>query len=203
MNNDKMTRKRNMNKLTTKTAAARRKRPQTMGIQRSMFTQTQPGVARVRSAFELFNGSKTFAISYLGFNDWNSPARNLLTAFNFFRVVDYTMTVTTAGGTASPFTIAANVSNGAYADLSTTGILDDEYAGIANSATPLVVHPPPAYWNEGQMKWFYAIDPVAGIPTNAERLAGSLSFFGYGGTLPADVIGWCVVDMVIQFHTQS
>lgn len=172
-----------------------------------MYNPTNPGRAVMRGAVEMFNGAAEYKISYKSFEGWCNPARSLLVPFQYFRVTDVVVRPRVAGGAASAYSLAYNVSNNVIADTSTTAILDDDYAAVANAMVQPVLRPPQRYWQEGARTWYTAVDPtnptppVPATPLPQELVAGTISAFGSGGDEPTTVIGWMIIEFVLEFHT--
>lgn len=172
-----------------------------------MYNPTNPGRAVMRGAIEVFNGPSAYRLSYKSFNDWCGPARSLLVPFQFFRVTDVVVKPMIAGGTSSAHTMAFNVSNNNFVDITAVSVLDDDYAAVVNAAIAPVLRPPQIYWKGGSRNWYSAQDPTIGTPPipdsppPQELIAGSVSVFGAGGALPSTIIGWMVIEFVLEFHT--
>lgn len=168
-----------------------------------MYNPSNPGRAVVRGTVEIFNGSKVLFFQYNDFNSWCGPARGVLTPFAFFRVVAAEVTIRIAGGAGSAYTAVFNISNNYGGDGDAVAILNDEYSAMANGTLMPTIKTPLDYWKIGGRTWYNAVDPVAGVPSFPDTVAGEVSIFGAGGptTTPATPIGWAVVDMMLEFHT--
>jgi len=169
----------------------------------SMFSPDRPGRASLRTTFEAIGTLRSLTLANVagvdGFPDWFPQAVSLLTPFSFFRITRLRFVTQISGGAASVYTVAANVTNdSATSDAGALTILNDDFAGVANALRPLVLEPPPGYFQQGSLKWY---------PTDTNALdivdytMGSLSMVGFGGAAPDTVIGWHTVDVEIEFHT--
>lgn len=187
---------------------AMRKNRQGMGLLTTPMTQlrfspSNPGRVLVRGALEVFNGDTARFLSYLDFNTWFPQARNLLTAFEYFRVSEANITVRVAGGTSSAHSVVFNVSNSpsSSADTGAVAVLNDDYAAIASAALSPSLHPPRAYWTQGARQWYRAVDPTAAVPVAEDRIPGSVSYSASGGASGTIVVAWLVVELELEFHT--
>jgi len=166
-----------------------------------LLTPGRPGRATMRATFQVLSdtSSGSFSMSTLsGFPQWGARIGTLLNNFKFFRVVDASVTYMVTGGAASPYYIVGNVSADTLnTDTTVLAILDDDYAGVANGVEKLVLHPPPSYWRGGLGAWLSTKDETPGPINNA----GIFTFVGGGGATPTTVVGWCSIDMVVEFHT--
>lgn len=169
----------------------------------SAFTPDAPGHASLRSTFEAVGLPRALALANVtgasGFPDWFPQAVALLTPFCYFRIKRLRFTTQVTGGAASVYTVAANVSNDASTSEATAlAILNDDYAGVANALTPLVLQPPPDYFMQGSLKWY----PTVTTSLDAvDYSIGTLCMAGFGGETPETLIGWHTVDVELEFHT--
>jgi len=155
----------------------------------------------LKSVVEVVNGHTTHFYQYASFNNWFGQARQVLTPYKFFRIVDVKVEAMVDGGAASSYSIAFNASNAYQGDTNFGAVMNDDYAGLCTALTRPVLHPPRSYWRDTQMNWYLATDPDAGNPTSAETVAGCSSIWGSGGETPTTIVGWLVYTMEIEYHT--
>jgi len=160
-----------------------------------------PGRASMRATFQVLSDTSHARLGMNttdGFPQWAPKIAFLLQNFKFFRIAALRATYTVTGGAASSYYIIGNVSNDPlFVDSSVVDILDDDFAGVANGVEKLILTPPPMYWKMGVANW-YSSDNNAGDTTNT---AGFLTFVGGGGATPLTTVGWCTVDLDVEFHT--
>lgn len=164
-------------------------------------TMQQPGRAFIRSTATVLSnsGHHDFGMHATnGFPSWAPKVAAVLGIFRYWRVLSIKVTYTVTGGAASPYYIIGNLSNdGIYGDAVVTAVLDDDYAGVANGVTPLVLEPPRAYWKLAPVTW-YNTDASSEAAT---RNAGCVIYVGGGGALATTEVGWVTVDMEFEYHT--
>lgn len=204
----------NNNNSTQKSVARRRRRRSPIternafddgGAQAPMrqlsFGPSNPGKVFLRGAIELFNGDVQYYFDYNNFNTWFSQARSVLAPFTYYRVNEASVSVKISGGTASAHSVVYNISNSYMGDTTAVSVLNDDFSAIASSALCPVLHPPKSYWKNADRTWYVCLDPILGIPTQTDRIAGTVSFSGSGGANGLTVIGWAVVELELEFHT--
>lgn len=166
-------------------------------------TANSPGHASIRTTFNVLSDTfhKAFNMNATeGFPSWAPKLSGLLDSYEYWRLRRVRVTYVVTGGAASTYYIIGNVSNSSITyDNSVVGILDDDYAGVANGVVPLVLEPQPDYWNQGVGTWLSTdVDGALQVLT-----AGILTYVGGGGDLTTTLVGWCSVDMDVEFHTMS
>jgi len=170
----------------------------------ALMTPTKPGKMSYRATFEVFSAVNhiTFSMNATsGFPAWALPLSQMLAAFKYFRVLEVQAAFELTGGAASPYSVVANVSNDAVTnDANAIAILDDAYSGIGTSLAPLFIRPPRSYWREGALNWLSLLTPTSNVDMFNSN-AGVISLLGSGGAVPGTVIGWCTVDIELEFHT--
>lgn len=181
-----------------------------LGLRSLSFTAGAPGTARLRGAFEVGADNTPGHVSFRwkgshGFEDWCSQAYGILSPFAFFRVAEVAVRMEVAGGASSDNTIIFNISNNSSSfDNTAVGILDDDYAAVSNASRSPTLHPSKEYWRQGGRTWYACTDVTTPTVPIQDVTAGIISYQGTGtGTLPGPIAGWCIVDMVLQFHTLS
>jgi len=167
----------------------------------SVMSQESPGRASMRATFQVLSDTSHGGFSMTvadGFPSWAPKVATLLGSFKFWRLVDAKLTYTVTGGAASPYYIIGNVSNNPLTyDVSVIDVLDDDYAGVANGVEQLVLAPPKSYWRQGLSNW-----KTTGVASDLSLTsAGVFTFVGGGGATPTTVVGWCTIDLEIEFHT--
>jgi hypothetical protein len=171
----------------------------TSGIISNTFNRASPGRVRVKTCVDVVNAVSYFTLSYSNFSAWCGQARNILTPFQYFRVVEFTSTVIVSGGAVSPYSVAFNLSNSNSHDTSTAGILDDDYSAYANALVQPLLQVPRSYLLDGARTWYNATD--ADPPSVIDRVQATMGYSGSGGDEVTDIIAIAVVEMVIEFHT--
>lgn len=165
------------------------------------FTPDRPGRASLRTTFEAIGTARGLLLSNVmsgGYSDWFPQMVAILTPFCLFRITRLRFVTQVTGGAASLYTVAGNVTNDyTSADTNALSILNDDFAGVANAVHPLVLEPPSGYFQQGSLKWY----PTQGPGTAADTSQGTLSMIGFGGDIPATVLGWHTVDVEVEFHT--
>jgi len=161
------------------------------------YTPTNPGQVSLKGVIAVDSTTSGLYLSYSGFAIWSPQALAILTPFEFWRVKGFSVQALIAGGNISPYNVAFNLTNSpATPDSSVVSILDDDYAAIANASVQPILRPPNAYWDQGSRVWYRAI---AG--TTSEHIAGSIAINGTGGATAATVVGWMMIEMLLEFHT--
>lgn len=169
----------------------------------TMFTPDRPGRASLRTTFEAIGTPRALQLANVpgaaGFPDWFPQMVALLSPFSFFRITRLRFVTQVTGGAASLYTVTANVTNdNTSTDTSALAILNDDFAGVANAVTPLVLEPPVGYFQQGSLKWYPTVTTSL---DSIDFSMGTLCAIGFGGSLPATVIGWHTVDVEVEFHT--
>lgn len=161
---------------------------------------TTPGRAHLRAIVELKGGQQALAFSYVDFNTWFAYARNILTPYHYFRVAEASVQVTPSGGAASLVTTAFNISNDVKGDTTALSILNDDYCAVSNALVRPVLRPPRSFWTMGARTWYNALDPVSGVPTESDCIAGAISL-DTAGAGAGVACGYILVECVLEFHT--
>jgi len=163
-------------------------------------TPDNPGHASIRSTFEVKSALDYIVMSLdtvKGFPVWAPKVNNLLATFNYWRPTAIRVTYTVIGGAASTYYIVGNLTNdNSSHDLTELAVLDDDFAGVASSVQPLVLQPSPTYWKMGITNWYNTA-----FGSGLVSCAGAATYIGGGGALPTTVVGWCTVDLDVEFHT--
>ncbi len=105
------------------------------------------------------------------------------------------------GGAASPYSVAFNVSNASISDTGVSGVLNDDYAAVSTALLRPKLHVPKQYWDQRPMPWYTYVSSSDPAYTESTAVAGVISLSGSGSTTASDVIGYLVVDLVVEFHT--
>lgn len=178
------------------------------GLRSLSYTASNPGIARIRGAFEVPGDATGHKINFStdmpgGFTDWCGQAHSLLTPFMFFRLSDVSVRAEISGGAATTNAIMFNVSNNGWSgDSAPTSILDDDYATVTTATHNATLRPPMQYWRDGARNWYLAVAQVSSQPGVVDLNPATVSYRGDGiGGVPAPLAGWLIIDMVIQFHT--
>jgi len=160
-----------------------------------------PGRATARMVTEVFSTVDRRAFSKNGFNVWSSQLAGLIAPYKYFRVCDCSAEVMIAGGAASTYSVAFNISNSYSTDTDLSDVLNDDYAGVATALIRPKLRPPKSYWATRPVNW-YQISQEGDIGYSlALAQAGSVSLAGSGGATTTTVIGYLVVELTVEFHT--
>lgn len=160
-----------------------------------------PGMASVRMVTEVFSTNDTRFLSKDGFATWSSQVTGILAPYRFWRIARCDVEVVVSGGAASAYSVAFNISNAPSGDGGVAAILNDDYAGVSTALLRPKLQPPKAFWDARPYDWYtYAGTGDSGYG-EANCIAGVVSLAGSGGALTSTVIGYLVVDLVLEFHT--
>lgn len=161
-----------------------------------------PGRAYVRMVTEVFPTLDTRHFNKAGFATWSSQVSGILAPYKYFRIVRADAEVVLNGGAASTFSVAFNISNAYTTDTTVTSILNDDYSGVSTAMIRPKLAPPASYWAGRPMDWYaFALTTDPGLPPANTVTAGGITLSGSGSAVPTDVIGYLLVDFVIEFHT--
>lgn len=167
------------------------------------FREGNPGRARLRGAVELVNGVRSVFLSYEALQTWFPKASSLLTPFVFFRIAEMEVSVRVAGGAGSAYSVVYNVSNTYQSDTTAVTILDDDFSALSTGAMTSSLRPPASFWRDGARRWYNVAVQSGGEPSNIDLTPASIGTYASGAatTTPATVVGWLIVDVVLEFHT--
>lgn len=161
-----------------------------------------PGRAYVRMVTEVFPTLDFRSFSKAGFATWSSQITGILTPYKYFRIAMADAEVVVNGGAASPFSVAFNITNAYTTDTSVSGLLNDDYAAVSTAMIRPKLSPPSSYWSGRPMDWYaFALTTDPGLPPSNTITAGSVTLAGTGSAVPTEVIGYLIVDFVLEFHT--
>lgn len=162
-------------------------------------SSTTPGRAHARMVTEVFSSDDSRAFSKAGFSTWSSQLDGLLSPYKFFRVCQADVEVVVIGGAASPYSVAFNVSNAPDHDTGIAAVLNDDYSAVSTAMLRPKIRTPMAFWNGRPHEWYYYVN--SGAATAFEMVAGGISLTGSGGATSGTVVGYLVIDLVVEFHT--
>jgi hypothetical protein len=160
-----------------------------------------PGRAHIRMVTEVFSSNDLRPFNKFGFETWSSQVAGILTPYRFFRVAEATAEVLVSGGAASPYSVAFNISNNATGDTGIGSVLNDDYSGVSTALIRPKLTPPKSYWDHRPIDWYSYMDSTESGYAAPTCVAGMISLSGSGGATESTVIGYLVVDLVIEFHT--
>nr|WRQ65490.1 hypothetical protein [Tolivirales sp.] len=160
-----------------------------------------PGRAHVRMVTEVFSSDDARFFSKTGFSTWSSQVDGILSPYRFFRVCRADCEVVVAGGAASTYSVAFNVSNSSASDTGASAVLNDDYSGVSTALIRPKLAPPKAYWEHRPLEWYTYTESTSTSYTAPTCVAGVVSLSGSGGASSSTVIGYLVTDLVIEFHT--
>lgn len=161
---------------------------------------TMPGRAHVRLVTEVFPTPDKRPFSSTGFATWSSHVHNILSSYQYFRVVSADVEVVVSGGAASTYSVAFNVSNASNWDANPVAVLNDDYAGVATAMVRPKLSTPKAYWDGRSQPWYSYLSDGQTDFKAPYCVAGMISLNGSGAS-ETTVIGYLVADLVVEFHT--
>lgn len=160
-----------------------------------------PGKASVRMVTEVFSTNDTRFLSKDGFATWSSQVSGILSPYRFWRIARCDAEVIISGGAASTYSVAFNVSNVPNGDVGITAVLNDDYAAVSTAMLRPKLSPSKAFWDERPYDWYTFLGSGDPSYTEPTTIAGVVSLSGSGGALSTTVIGYLVLDLVLEFHT--
>nr|WRQ65525.1 hypothetical protein [Tolivirales sp.] len=160
-----------------------------------------PGVASVRMVTEVFSSNDARFLSKDGFATWSSQVTGILSPYRFWRVARCDAEVVISGGAASTYSVAFNVSNAPSGDNGVTAILNDDYAAVSTALLRPKLQPPKMFWDGRPYDWYTFAGAGDTAYSEPNSIAGVVSLSGSGGATSGTVIGYLVLDLVLEFHT--
>jgi hypothetical protein len=156
-----------------------------------------PGRAYARMVTEVFSSDDSRPLSRTGFETWSSQIAGILSPYRYFRIVEATAEVVIAGGAASQYSCAFNISNSSSSDSGVVPVLNDDYAAVATAILRPKLKTPKSYWANRPVEWYtYSSSTDINLSN-----AGAISLSGSGGASASTVIGYLVAELVLEFHT--
>lgn len=165
-----------------------------------VYNGANPGKLSLRVVFQ--NTSDTTQLTMgpdasNGFPNWAPKISSILATYKYWRLGNFRLTAIVTGGASSAYYAVCGLSNDAAIDSSLIAVLDEDYAGVGNSIVPLVLQPPRSYWRQTTSPWLSTDSSFA----HPDKSNGSMTIVGGGGATAGTVIGWCSVDIELEFHT--